>query len=195
MTWNFGRFTIAGSLAGVLVAGAVSFAVPAHYISRAVVTAKPADEATRGTADNVLKQTVFNREVLTALIQDDNLYPHERSRMSLEEVIDKMRNDIQVISILPDSPGNRKTLAFSFQFDYGHRDLAQKVNQQLLGRFLDDNLKAQPNSTFSVDSPPSLPLAPSAPNRPLFATVGLFAGLIAGVTLAAVNKHRSSTTN
>jgi uncharacterized protein involved in exopolysaccharide biosynthesis len=195
MTWNSGRFTIAASLAGVLVAGAVSFAVPSHYVSRAVVTAKPADEATRGTAENVLKQTVFNREVLAALIQDDNLYPHERSRMSLDEVIDKMRNNIQVISILPASPGNRQTLAFSFQFDYRRRDLAQKVNQQLLGRFLDGNLNAQPNSTFSVDSPPSLPLAPSAPNRPLFVTVGLFAGLIAGVTLAAVNKHRTGTTN
>jgi uncharacterized protein involved in exopolysaccharide biosynthesis len=195
MTWNSGRFTIAASLAGVLVAGAVSFAVPSHYVSRAVVTAKPADEATRGTAENVLKQTVFNREVLAALIQDDNLYPHERSRMSLDEVIDKMRNNIQVISILPASPGNRQTLAFSFQFDYRRRDLAQKVNQQLLGRFLDGNLNAQPNSTFSVDSPPSLPLAPSAPNLPLFVTVGLFAGLIAGVTLAAVNKHRTGTTN
>ena len=177
------------------MAVAVSFAVPAHYVSRAVVTAKPADEATRGTADNVLKQTVFNREVLTALIQDDNLYPRERARMPLDEVIDKMTHDIQVISILPASPGNRQTLTFFFQFDYRRRDLAQKVNQQLLVRFLDGNLNAQPNSTFSVDTPPSLPLAPSAPNRPLFAAVGLFVGLIAGVTLAAANKYRSSTTN
>jgi len=195
MTWNFGRITLAVSLAGALVAGAVSFAVPAHYVSRAVVTAKPADEATRGTADNVLKQTVFNREILTALIQDDNLYLRERARMPLDEAIDKMTKNIQVISILPALPGNRQTLTFFFQFDYRRRDLAQKVNQQLLVRFLDGNLNAQPNSMFSVDTPPSLPLAPSAPNRPLFAAVGLFAGLIAGVTLAAANKHRSNTTN
>ena len=74
MTWNVGRITLAVSLAGALAAGAVSFAVPAHYVSRALVTAKPADEATRRTADNVLKQTVFNREILAVLIQDDNLY-------------------------------------------------------------------------------------------------------------------------
>jgi len=177
------------------VAGAVSFAVPAHYVSRAVVTAKPADEATRGTADNVLKQTVFNRETLTALIQDDNLYQRERGRMPFDEVVDKMTKNIQIFSILPASPANQQTLVFSFQFDYQRRDLAQKVNQQLLVRFLDGNLSAQPNSTFSVDTPPSPPLAPSAPNRPLFAAIGLFAGLIAGATVAVANKHRSSSRN
>jgi len=195
MTWNFGTITLAGSLAGVLVAGAVSFAVPAHYVSRAVVTARPADEVTRGTADDVLKQTVFNREVLSALIQDDNLYPRERERIPLDEVIDKMTKNIQVISILPPSPGNRQTLTFFFQFDYRRRDLAQKVNQQLLVRFLDGNLNAQPNSTFSVDTPPSLPLAPSAPNRPLFAAIGLFSGLIVGVILAVANELIRSVTS
>jgi hypothetical protein len=157
MTWTFGRITLAVSLAGALVAGAVSFAVPAHYVSRAVVTANPADEATRGTADNVLKQTVFNREILTALIQDDNLYRRERARMPLGEVIDKMTKNIQVISTSPASPGNRPTLTFFFQFDYRRRDLAQKVNQQLLVRFLEGNLNAQPNSMFSVDTPLTCP--------------------------------------
>jgi polysaccharide biosynthesis transport protein len=173
MTWNFGRFTIAGSLAGVLVAGAVSLAMPSHYVSRAVVTAKPADEATRGTANNVLKQTVFNREVLIALIQDDNLYPHERSRMSFDEVIEKMRNNIQVISILPDSPGNRQTLAFSFQFEYRRRDLAQKVNQQLIGRFLDGNLNAQPyGASQHLDNQRNNQLQRRRERRVVYATSG-----------------------
>jgi uncharacterized protein involved in exopolysaccharide biosynthesis len=45
-----------------------------------------------------------------------------------------------------------------------------------------------------VPAAASLPAWPAAPNRTRFVAVGLFAGLLAGLTFAGVTKSRSSTT-
>jgi hypothetical protein len=116
--------------------------------------------------------------------------------MPLDDVIDKMKRNIHVVSILPVSPGNRGTLTFAIQFDYADRHVAQQINEELLTRLIEGNLHGQPDSrsTFYVPAAPSLPAWPATPNRTRFAAVGLFAGLLAGLTLAGVTKSRSSTT-
>jgi hypothetical protein len=79
--------------------------------------------------------------------------------------------------------------------DYPDRYVAQQINEELLTRLIEGNLHAQPDShwTFYVPANPSLPAWPAPPNRTRFAAVGLFAGLLAGLTLAGVTKSRSST--
>jgi hypothetical protein len=195
-TWNFGRITLSCAVAGMLVAAAVSFALPAHYLSQATLIVTPADESTRGLPNNLMERSIFNREVLASLIQAHNLYPRERTRAPLDVVIDKMKSNIQVVSILPASPGNGGTLTFTIRFEYPDRYVAQQINEELLTRLIEGNLHAQPDShwTFYVPTNPSLPAWPVAPNRTRFAAVGLFAGLLAGLTLAGVAKSRSSTT-
>jgi uncharacterized protein involved in exopolysaccharide biosynthesis len=81
MTWGFGRITLTFSLVGMLVAAAVSFALPVRYLSRAVITLTPANEPTRDLAETVLKLTVLNKELLGSLIQQHDLYQRERVRV------------------------------------------------------------------------------------------------------------------
>jgi hypothetical protein len=194
-TWTFGRITLACAVAGMLVAAVVSFVLPVHYLSQATLIVTPADESTRGLPNNLMERSIFNREVLASLIQAHSLYPRERTRVPLDVVIDKMKSNIQVVSILPASPGNGGTLTFAIRFDYPDRYVAQQINGELLTRLIEGNLHAQPDShwTFYVPANPSLPAWPAPPNRTRFAAVGLFAGLLAGLTLAGVTKSRSST--
>jgi uncharacterized protein involved in exopolysaccharide biosynthesis len=202
-TWRFGRITLACSVAGILLATAVSFVVPVHYVSQAVFTATPADESTRSLL-NDLDRNIFSRELLTSIIQEHNLYPRERSRMPLDDVIDNMRRNIRVDFLPLASPENRDTLTFVIQFDYSDRYVAQQVNTELVSHFMEGNVARQLNAARQTDSHsplrlrlpdlPSLPLRPTEPNRTRLAAEGLFAGLLAGLTFAIVLKSRHGTT-
>ncbi|HKN62078.1 MAG TPA: hypothetical protein VJW93_12935 [Candidatus Acidoferrales bacterium] len=210
-TWSFGRITVAGSLAGVLVATAISFAVPLHYLSQSFVEVTPANgsapQSPRRLMDNVA-QDVFSRDSLGSIIQEHNLYPRERARMPLDDVIDIMRRNIRVYSLTLASPENRDAFKFTVQFDYPDPHVAQEVNTALTSRVLEANLRMRqqqldsgstpisqlnPGFQFAVLDPPTLPRKPSAPNRTQFAAVGLFAGLLAGLTLAIALGSRRTT--
>ena len=200
-TWSFGRITLACSVAGILVAVAVSFALPVHYLSRAVLTVTPADgsipagESTRRLVTN-MEQNVFSRESLTSILQEHNLYPGERALMPVDDVIDNMKRNIRVDPVTLASPGNPDTLTFVLQFEYSDRYVAQRVNAELASRFLEGALNSQLNSNwiFHVSDPPSLPVRPAVPNRTRLGAVGLFAGLLAGLTLANVVRSRPGRT-
>jgi uncharacterized protein involved in exopolysaccharide biosynthesis len=202
-TWSFGRITLACSVVGILLAAAVSFAVPVHYVSQGVLKVTPADGSTStGESGRYLVSTlagnIFSREYLASVIQEHNLYPRERARRPLDDVIDKMKRNITLEAMPLASPGNRDTLTFVVQFDYSDAHLAQQVNEELMSRLIEGNLESaqrlNSNWTFRVPDPPSLPLNPAAPNRTQFAAIGLSAGLLAGLTLAIVFRRRSSTT-
>jgi len=183
-------------VAGILVATAVSFAVPVHYHSQAVFTATPADESTRRLLDN-LERSVVSRESLAAVIQKHNLYPRDHARMSLDDVIDKMQRHIRFYPMPLASPLNRDALTFAVQFDYSDPQAAQQVNEELASRFMEGmNIAPQLNShsTLRLPEPPSLPITAVAPNRTQFAAVGLFAGLLAGITLVVLVRSRRGTT-
>ena len=214
-TWSFGRITLAGSLAGILVAAALSFAVPVHYLSQSFVEVTPAGgtapQSTSHLMTNVA-QDVFSRDSLGSIIQEHNLYPRERARMPLDGVIDTMRRNITLYSLTVASPQNPNAFKFTVQFDYPDPHVAQEVNSELTSRLIEGNLRVRqqqlnarstrdslaitsqlnpgPSFQFMVLDPPTLPRKPSAPNRTQFAAVGLFAGILAGLTLAILLSPR-----
>jgi len=203
-TWSFGRITLAGSLAGLLVAAAISFAVPLHYLSQSFVEVTAAEgtapQSTIHLTGNVARD-VFSRDSLGSIIQEHNLYPRERARMPLDGVINIMRRNISLYSLTVASPQNPNAFKFTVQFDYSDPRVAQEVNAELTSRLIEGNLRMRqqqlnPGSglQFMVLDPPSLPLKPSGPNRTQFAAVGLFAGLLAGLTLAIAFRPRRTTT-
>ena len=159
-------------------------------------TATPADESTRRLLDN-LERSVVSRESLAAVIQKHNLYPRDHARMSLDDVIDKMQRHIRFYTMPLASPLNRDALTFAVQFDYSDPQAAQQVNEELASRFMEGmNIAPQLNShsTLRLPEPPSLPITAVAPNRTQFAGVGLFAGLLAGITLVILARSRRGTT-
>jgi hypothetical protein len=202
-TWSFGRITLACSVAGILVEATIFFALPAHYVSQTVLEltqadgSTSADESARRLLNNV-ERNALSREFLTSVIFEYKLYPRERARMPLDDVIDKMKRNITLKATPLASPGNRDMLTFVIQFDYSDVRVAQQVNEELIARFLESNVKIgqQLNSNwiFRVLDPPSLQLSSAALNRAQFAAVALFAGLLVGVALAIVLRSRRTTT-
>jgi hypothetical protein len=198
-TWSLGGITLAGAVAGMLLAVAIAFALPAHYLSQAVLIFAPADESAlandsaRRLVDS-MQQNLYGRDYLASVIHEHNLYWRERLRMPLDDVVENMRRDIGVASV--SSSGNRNAFTFVVQFDYSDPRVAQQVNEELTSRFIECGLNSQlaSNWTFRVPDAPSLPLRSDAPNRARLTALGLFAGLLAGVTLAIVLRSRRSTT-
>jgi uncharacterized protein involved in exopolysaccharide biosynthesis len=200
-TWSFGRITLAGSLAGILVAAAISFALPVHYVSQTLVIVTPGDELT-STGESGhrllsnLARDVFSREYLASLVQEHSLYPRERVRMPLNDVIDKMRRNITLEAMPPASPGNQDTLTFVVKFGYSDAHLAQQVNEELISRFMEGTLNAPQLRScciFRVLDLPSLPIRQTARYRTQSAIVGLLAGLLVGLTVAIVVRPRRNT--
>jgi len=196
-TWGSGRVTLASTLAGILVAVAVALflALPAHYLSQAVLIVSPADESVpadesaRRLVDRI-EQNLYGRDYLASVIHEHNLYWRERLRMPLDDVVENTRRDISLVPV--PSPGNRNAFTVVVQFDYPDPRVAQRVNEELTSRFIEGGLNSQltSNWTFRVSVAPSLPLRPVTPNRARLMALCLLAGLFAGLTLAIVLRSR-----
>jgi capsular polysaccharide biosynthesis protein len=185
--WGLGRVTFLCSVAGILVAAAVSFMVPVHYESQAIFTAAPADETTRRVLSSV-EQSVVSRESLASVIKEHNLYSRERTHLAFEEVIDEMKRNIHVYPAPVASSGKQDSLKFVVQFDYSDGRVAQQANEDLAGRFIKGNFEMAPrlnsHTTLQLPELPSLPLRPASPDRTQFSVVGLLVGLLTGLTFA-----------
>ncbi len=212
-TGTFMKTLFAFAMAGALAAVAISFAMPVRYQSIGAITVVPtADTAVIQTPSarnqviwneiQELKQRIVNPRSLTAIIQQRNLYPYERARMPVDDVIALMAKNI-VVRPIPSSATNHQVSAFVIEFNYSDGLKAQSVTADLMSRFIDDNVLV--NTTLKFQSLPtrvrldpldtaSLPLKPTSPNRWTIATAGLFAGLLAGLTWALIKRRGQGST-
>ena len=195
-TWSFVRITLACSLAGVFAAAAISFTIPPRYVSQTIITATSTKDAGRLSLD-VLGRVAFSRESLASVIQKQKLYPGERLRVPLNDVIDKMQRDIHVSLAPLASSGKGDATSFVLKFDYPDPKVAQQVNEELVSRLVRSNLLAavqsQSHTTLRVEHEPSLPQKPSGLNRIQLAIIGLFAGLLGGLILATILRSHHDT--
>lgn len=92
---------------------------------------------------NSMASTILSRTVLQTIIQTHDLYPKDRSRLPIEDVIETMRKRITIEPVTSTSanPGNRNTSAFRIKFSYEDRFKAQKVVGELVSRFINENQK------------------------------------------------------
>src|SRR5689334_5358206 len=142
--WIFGPFllTLVASVVGV-------YLYPDTYVSQALVKITPQQipenmvqsAVNQQISDriNSMAQTIQSRTVLTNIIQTYNLYPRQRNRTTLEDVVVQMNKDIKVEPVLPAGSSGRSFPAFIVQFSYENRILAQKVTEDLVSRFMDQN--------------------------------------------------------
>src|SRR6185436_2979677 len=150
--WIFGPFllTLVASVVGV-------YLWPDSYESVAVVKIVPQQvpqnmvqsSITNDLADriNSMATTVLSRNVLTTIINNFDLYPRDRKRLPMEDVIENiMRKDIHVTPIMVGANG-RSVPAFTVQFSYPDRILANKVVSDVVSRFIAENLTNRSNAT------------------------------------------------
>ena len=153
--WIFGPFLF------VLVASVVGvYLYPDSYQSKAVVSIRPPQisaDLVKGAANidivdriNQLSQQVMSRSELTNMMRNLNLYPRERNSMPGEDVMEMMRRNIR-IAAAPAMVGGRSVPAFEVSFTYQNRFDATKVVNNLVSKFIDENIKNRDRTTYQQE--------------------------------------------
>ncbi len=154
--WIFGPFlfTLVASVVGV-------YLYPDSYVSQAVVKIVPqqvpqsmvqsAINQQMSDRVNSMAQTILSRSTLTTIINSFGLYPRQRNRMPIEDVIEEMRKKVEIIPVANPAGGSQERIpAFAVKFSYENRFLAQRVVQDLVSRFVDENTRNRSNATFQT---------------------------------------------
>jgi hypothetical protein len=170
--------------AGLAVAWGLSLRIPDVYLSESTIQSSTDDL----TSLNPAFRRAVERSRLLGLIQKHNLYPAERSRLPLEEVTNKMANDISISNC---AGGDKARPAFKVGFAYTDPAIIQRVTDDLATGFARDTA---PNSAaqgrFVVLDTASRP-DPIYPNRPVAAAMGLCGGALLGAVWAVWKRRRA----
>lgn len=95
----------------------------------------------------VIKQRVMTLRNLGDLIEKYELYPDIRRQRSLNAAVAEMRENVDLdmisASVVDPRSGNAKeaTIAFSLSFNSGSASVAQKVTNELVSLFMNENLR------------------------------------------------------
>ncbi len=150
-SWIFGP-----TFAALVIAVVTAYLWPDTYVSQATIKVVPQqlpENFVQSTVNqqisdriNAMAQSILSRSTLTTIVQTYGLYPRERSRLPIEDVVEKMRKDITLGSVVSmgamgNASGRPGTTAFQIQFAYENRNLAQKVVDNLASRFIDSNAR------------------------------------------------------
>ena len=149
------RAWILGPLfAALVVSVVVAFLWPDTYVSTAIIRVVPSQVPeifvpSNITSDmqgrvNSMEQTILSRATLTNLITTQGLYLKERTRKPMDDVIEDMKaKDIRIsnIQLLGTAQAKQNYPAFSISFSYSNRFIANKVANDLVARFLEENQK------------------------------------------------------
>lgn len=135
----------------------VAMLLPAMYRSTATILIKEQEipqEMVRSTitsyADEriqVISQQVMTRATLLDLVEKYDLYADLRKRQTSEEILARMRSDMRLMPISAEITDRRSgmparsTIAFSLSFDNESPAKAQKVANDLVTLYLNENVK------------------------------------------------------
>jgi hypothetical protein len=213
-SWNFGKVTVGFGVACAVLCYALSFiAMPDKYTSDAVLrlTKSLLSGDPQPAADNTeefvkaLIHSALSRNSLADVIQKQGLYPRERARKPMEDVIERMRHDVRFERI-----GNSN--AFHVTFQYGDAEQARLTERALVNVLMSANVIMRrasarlcpdltgatgclPDRGYNMEvlDPASLPKGPSGPNRMIITAMGLAGGLLLGALTAVLARTRPAT--
>lgn len=139
------------AFAGLVVATVVACVWPNTYVSQATIRVVPAQVPESYVQSNVnsqmsqrinsMYQTISSRATLTNMITQYNLYPRDRTRKPMEDVVEQMRKDIRISNVGSLGDRERQISAFQIAFSYENRIVAQKVTADLVSRFINENTR------------------------------------------------------
>jgi len=154
---------IAGPTFAALVISVVgAFVWPDTYVSEAVVQVVPPQVPERYVPPNVnsemshriqlMAQDILSRPSLINIINSQDLYRRERQRRPLEDVIEQMKTDVKISPVvsLQIQQQRMPVSAFRLAFSYSDRYKAQKVTQELVSRFIDENARQLYNQSAAT---------------------------------------------
>ena len=135
---------------------ALAWFLPAVYRSETVILVEQQKVPESLVAPNVsadlqdqlqnMSQQILGRIRLLEIMKGFNLYPTLRARLTDDEMVERIRKDIQVELVqAPNRSGNLS----AFKVSYLSKDpaLAQKVTAQLTSLFINENLRTRQNQS------------------------------------------------
>ncbi len=149
--WIFGPM-----FAALVISVVAAFLWPDTYRSAAAIRITPPQISEKlvmssinvemGQRISSMAQNILSRATLTNIIQTYGLYPKDIKRLPIEDLIEDMRNkhikigEVRALSNTAGATGEKRNYgAFTVSFDYDNRYIAQKVANDLVGRFLSEN--------------------------------------------------------
>lgn len=183
--WPFPFLALVLGLAGLLLGLGISFLVPAHYVSEAVLRIDSGHLTTDRVDMLRAEQEVESRTNLARIIAAEGLYGSDLKVEPLEDVILEMRRDIQVDPLHLPGRGS----AFRIRFDYGDRIKAQQTLSALVSALVGQTLRwhAGPFPTkLTVIHVPNLPTEPVSPTRPMMWGGGFLMGVLIAALLRRI---------
>jgi polysaccharide chain length determinant protein (PEP-CTERM system associated) len=134
---------------GWLVVWSVSWVLPSRYKSGTLILVEqpsmPKDYVTPNVTDDLqarlqsITQQILSRTRLLHIIEELNLYADQRGRLNPDELVERMRKDIEIALVFDE----HHTAITSFNIYYSSRDphLAQQVTGELTNLFISENLE------------------------------------------------------
>jgi uncharacterized protein involved in exopolysaccharide biosynthesis len=148
--WQRRYYVLVCFIVMLVVGTTLAFALPRTYRSTATLLVQSqdlpttiVDAPTSGAVEQRIariREQVLSRGDLIQLIEQNDLYPSERSRQPLSKIIEKMRHSTSVGALSSDigqqSGTQNNTIAIAMSFDYPDPAKAQAVLQSFVTKFL-----------------------------------------------------------
>ena len=141
----------------LITSAAVAFGLPPIYRSTATILIEEQDippDLVRSTVTSyadqriqVISQRVMSRANLRGIIEKYGLYEREARVETVEEIIERMREDVNLEILSSDVIDPRSgrptqaTIAFSLSYDSRDPNMAQRVTGELVSLYLTENIK------------------------------------------------------
>jgi len=167
--WNPWKIIAAFAIVGVVAAVGFAVMMPDRFVSTAIIKIGKADPEELVAAI----QRVEGRGFLAQLINEEDLYKRERTRVPMGDVMEQMRQKDILIRWVSGPDGR----ALSVSYDAPDAAHARRVATRLSAALVTE-------TAGSMIDPASLPLRPTSPRRSRIIIMGLIAGLLVGALFA-----------
>ncbi len=149
--WHIGATFISCPLfLGWLVVWGSSWVLPARYESSTLILVEPptmpkdyvvpnVNEDLQARLQNITQQ-ILSRTRLLHIIEELNLYAKDRGRLGPDEIVERMRKDIE-IELVKDE--KKDVTAFRIHYSAHDPSIAQQVTSKLTNLFINENLEVR----------------------------------------------------
>jgi polysaccharide biosynthesis transport protein len=148
-------------VASSIISIAVAFRLPNRYTSEAILVVVQPEVSQRyvtqdtavtiADAANALTREILSRPRLIAVIEEFGLYSKEKTSLTREELVDRMRRDVDM-EPLDLAPLKGEFSTFKIAFTADNPQLAKQVASRLASLFIEENFKTRGTQAASTSN-------------------------------------------
>lgn len=148
MAWRQKVWVVVPLFVGILISGILIVKLPKVYRSSTLILVEAqkvpeeyVKSAVSGTVEgrlSTIQQQIMSRSLLEKIVNKFGLYPENSEKVITEEIIGRMRNNIDVKTTVA---RNNNIEAFSLSFEGENPTMVMNVTNELASLFIEENLK------------------------------------------------------